>query len=327
MQQRNHLRYTIILPMQVLGLFILSIFGLQWALTRLDIGHEYLLLLSPIRDLGCILCLTWIYFRWKKTCYEKFVLRRLQGHFPVDEALLGFLNKLLTILGVLVAGLCVLHVLGLNILPLVAFGGIGAASVAFASKDVCSNFFSGLMLQITRPFVLHDQVELPQRKVIGHIEEIGWCLTMLRDIHKRPIYLPNSVFSQEILINVSRITHRFIEETIRWRYADSKEVALAVEEMRQLLDTHPDIDHEMPVYVFLKTITTTYAEMEIKAYTRKVAYEEFMTVKQDILLKRSEIVKERTPCDTFSVKREGNGLFPMQAHQSEKTGKRTTNSR
>ncbi|MBX9743596.1 MAG: mechanosensitive ion channel family protein, partial [Chlamydiales bacterium] len=158
-----------------------------------------------------------------------------------------------------------------------------------------SNFFSGLMLHITRPFALHDQVELPQRKVVGYIEDIGWCLTVLRDVHKRPIYLPNSVFSQEILINVSRITHRFIEETIRWRYTDSKEVALAVEEMRQLVDTHSDIDHELPVYVFLKTITTTYAEIEIKAYIRRVAYDQFMAVKQDILLRAAEIVRERSP--------------------------------
>ncbi len=237
-----------------------------------------------------VVCLTWCLFRWKKAFYSSLLLRRSQGKMLLDPASLGFLNKLATLFIAMMAGLFILHIAGLNILPLVTFGGIGAASVAFASKDIFSNFFSGLMLHMTRPFTVNDQVELPGKKVAGRIEEIGWCLTVIRDLQKRPIYLPNSFFSNEVLINISRMTHRRIEETVRFRCIDRVAISGCVKLIRECLEAHPYIDHALPLYVFLNALGSSFAEIEIKAYTTCVEYEKFSQVKEDVLLKAHEIV-------------------------------------
>ena len=81
-----------------------------------------------------------------------------------------------------------------HIAPLLAFGSIGAASLGFAGKDVIANFCSGLMLHITRPFVIGDEIMLPEKNLEGNIEEIGWFKTSIRDKEKRAVYLPNNFF-------------------------------------------------------------------------------------------------------------------------------------
>jgi Small-conductance mechanosensitive channel len=287
---RLHIESIVMRPTHVLlGIVVLTT-SAAWVLDELG-GSEGIRSFFPVlRDSGIVACLTWCAFRGKKVAYDSLLNRRVQGKILLDPASLSFLDKLATLFTCMIALLFILHIVGLNILPLVTFGGIGAATMAFASKDIFSNFFSGLMLHMTRPFTVNDQVELPGKKVTGRVEEIGWCLTVVRDLQKRPIYLPNSLFSSEVLINISRMTHRRIEESIRFRCTDGSALAAYVKLVRECLDSHPQIDHHLPVYAFLNALGSSFAEIEIKAYTISADYEEFVQAKQDVLLKVHQIV-------------------------------------
>ncbi len=291
---RLHWQSVISLPVHVLMGIVLSTTVSVWILEELGQSEDLRLFFSAIREAGIVICLTWCLFRWKKVWYDSCLSRKAQGKILLDPASLGFLNKLAPLFTMMMAVLFLLHIAGLNIWPLVTFGGIGAASMAFASKDIFSNFFSGLMLHVPRPFTVHDQVELPGKKVVGRIEEIGWCLTVIRDLQKRAVYLPNSFFSNEVLINISRMTHRRIEETVRFRCMDVASVSGCIRLIRECLDVHPYIDHQLPVYVFLNALGTSFAEIEIKAYTTCVDYEKFSQVKEEVLLKAHEIVALQT---------------------------------
>jgi len=113
----------------------------------------------------------------------------------IDKPSIDFLGKILTIIIVFISFLMILQIVGGDIMPLVAFGGIGAAAIGFAAKDVIANFFGGLMLFITRPFVNGDLIEMPSNNIIGHIETIGWYNTCIRELSKMAVYVPNSSFS------------------------------------------------------------------------------------------------------------------------------------
>jgi MscS family membrane protein len=287
---RLHIESVVMRPTHVLlGIVLLTTLA-TWVLDELGVKKEIQLLFPVLRDVGIVVCLTWCVFRGKKVVYDYLLSSRIQGKILLDPPSLSFLDKLATLFAYMIALLFILHIVGLNILPLVTFGGIGAAAVAFASKDIFSNFFSGLMLHMTRPFTVNDQVELLGKKVAGRIEEIGWCLTVVRDLQKRPIYLPNSVFSSEVLINISRMTQCRIEESVRFRYAHGFTFETYVKLIREYLDSHTQIDHHLPVYAFLNALGSSIAEIKINAYTTSANYEEFVQVKQDILLKVHEIV-------------------------------------
>ena len=105
------------------------------------------------------------------------------------------LAKLLRLSIVISAVLVALPTVGIEITALLAFGGVGGLAVGFAAQDLLSNFFGGLMIYLDRPFTIGDWIRSPDREIEGTVESIGWRLTVVRTFDKRPLYIPNSVFT------------------------------------------------------------------------------------------------------------------------------------
>ena len=49
-----------------------------------------------------------------------------------------------------------LHAFGLNIQPLLAVGGVSGVAIGFGAQNLTSNAISGLILYLTRPFVVRS---------------------------------------------------------------------------------------------------------------------------------------------------------------------------
>ncbi len=149
-----------------------------------------------------------------------------------------------------------------------------------------------MTLYLSRPFHVNDWIELPERKVTGSIEEIGWYFTTLRDASKKPFYIPNSVFISELVVNQSRMTHRYINETLSLRYSDAKKLGPLIQEIREFLLSHPDIDQHEPIYVYALAFAESAIPVEIRAYTRTTTrYQEFMDIKQKIMLRICALIE------------------------------------
>ncbi len=174
---------------------------------------------------------------------------------------------------------------GVDVGPLLAFGSIGAAAVGFAGKDVIANFCSGLMLQITRPFIEGDQISLPEKQLEGHIEEIGWFRTTIRDKDKQSVYLPNNCFSTHIVVNVSRLTHRHFKQTIKIPLEAVGKVDGAIAKMKETILQAWEVDQALSVHVFLKTFGDYACEIEIEFYSKVIDQAVFNQFQQALLLK------------------------------------------
>lgn len=253
------------------------------------IGYRFNLWGNPIiltdgRNAVMIACVTWILLKWKREIQNNFSAK------AVDAQMVFILGRICSILIVVIAGIIILQVLGLDVMPLVAFGGIGAAAVGFASKDVIANFCSGLMIFITRPFTVGENILLPEHNIEGIVEEIGWYVTAVRDKEKRPIYLPNAVFSQQYVVNASRMSHRRILEKICVRYDDFAKVKGLTEEIRKVVAKHPRIDTHLPLLVYFNTFSDSSLDIQVDIYTLATRYEEYLTVKQEVLLSVYEVV-------------------------------------
>ena len=159
---------------------------------------------------------------------EDELLREDRGRTEsADKATVRATAKLVRIVLWVVAGLMILQSVGVSISGLLAFGGIGGIAVGFAAKDLLANFFGGLMIYLDRPFNVGDWVRSPDREIEGTVENIGWRLTTIRSFSKRPIYVPNSMFSSIAVENPSRMANRRIYETIGLRYSDLTSSATA----------------------------------------------------------------------------------------------------
>lgn len=310
---RFHLDYAAVTPARVLLWILLIAFFVDLMTREFKVVGSFSYV-GPLRNAAIIFCLAWFLLRWKKV-FHKLIINRSdrtgKGRLSIDPFTAEIIGKIFTVLVIFITLLIVMQIFGLNIFPLVAFGGIGAATLGFAGKDAISNFFGGFMIYLTRPFMVGDLIDLPERKISGHIEEIGWYLTSVRDLQKKPVYIPNSVFSTEPLINQSRMTHRRIDESIAVRYDDFAKIGAIIEEIGTLFEHNSSIDHHQSIYIFLDRYGESAIHIEIKAYVLCTRYEDFMEVKQKIMMEIYKIIERagaQTPYPTLQVKVLGNTL-------------------
>lgn len=232
----------------------------------------------------------------------KFALKYAESHFSTIRPVLPILNRILTILLVIIFGMVILQTLGVDIMPLLAFGGIGAAAIGFASKDIIANLCSGLMIYLTRPFAVGEWILLPEKNVEAIIEEIGWSQTTVRDKEKRPIYLPNQIFSQQYIINTSRMSHRRIKEKLSIRYTDFSKMRDLSRHLKQMALANPQIDTTLPVLIYFTAVHGNTIELEVDVYTKAINYEEYLAIKQEFLIATFEIInKEAKPISPHTL--------------------------
>ena len=126
---------------------------------------------------------------------------------------------------------------------------MGGLIVGLAAKDLLANFFGSLIIYLDKPFKVGDWVRSPDRSIEGTVESIGFRVTRIRTFDKRPLYVPNSVFTSISVENPSRMLNRRIYETIGVRYQDAQAVRGIMEKVRDMLRQHPEIDQSQTMIV------------------------------------------------------------------------------
>jgi small-conductance mechanosensitive channel len=82
---------------------------------------------------------------------------------------------------------------------LLAGAGILAVSVGFASQHALSNIISGFFIVLFKPFKITDRLKI--REMNGIVEDITLRHVVIRDFENKRIVIPNSIISNEIIIN------------------------------------------------------------------------------------------------------------------------------
>ncbi len=83
---------------------------------------------------------------------------------------------------------------------LLAGAGILAVAVGFASNHALSNVISGMFIVIFKPFRVNDRLRI-RDAMEGIVEDITLRHTVIRDFENKRIIIPNTVISDEIIVN------------------------------------------------------------------------------------------------------------------------------
>ncbi|MCV6622731.1 MAG: mechanosensitive ion channel family protein [Cellvibrionaceae bacterium] len=265
--------------------------GLCWALEISARQSEVNLLeaVQPIREVGVVAIIAWFLVRFISRA-EKNLVDPEYAHQPMDQTTVSAMGKLLRVSVIITSVLVVLQTLGYSVSGVLAFGGIGGLAVGFAAKDLLANFFGGLMIYMDRPFKVGDWVRSPDKNIEGTVEDIGWRLTRIRTFDKRPLYVPNSTFTQISLENPSRMLNRRIYETIGIRYDDAAKVTAIVNDVKAMLEAHDEIDHDQTLMVNFNAFAPSSLDFFVYTFTKTVNWAHYHEVKQDVLLKILAII-------------------------------------
>jgi len=234
---------------------------------------------------GAVLMLTWFLLRWKRHIVQQMISKSKNREVAIDCGKIDAINKIVTVAILFFSILTLLEVTHRSVNTLIAFGGVGGLALAFASQEIIANFFGGFMIHLTQPFTIGDWIFIPDHSIEGTVEEIGWYMTRIRSLDKRPIYIPNAIFSKLIVMTPSRMSHRQIKETIGIRSQDLPKLRAIVNDLKEMLQQHPELDHHQPIIARLVTFGQYSLDIYIQAFTRTTDTEGYMKIKEDVLLR------------------------------------------
>lgn len=266
---------------------LIWVVGLSWAAELISFEAEAGLaqIIEPVRFICIVGVITMFLTKFVSNCEDGFIKT------GSDVTTVHAVGKLLRISVFITASLTILQTLGISISGILAFGGVGGIAVGFAAKDLLANFFGGLMVYLDRPFAVGDWIRSPDRDIEGTVEKIGWRLTIIRTFDSRPLYIPNSVFTNIALENPSRMKNRRIYETIGVRYADAAKVKLIVDDVRTMLLEDEDIAPNKTLIVNFNSFAASSLDFFVYTFTKTTNWVEFHGVKEKILLKIYAVVE------------------------------------
>lgn len=231
-----------------------------------------------------IFIITWGVLRMISSI-ESYLLEHKDNSYKDSVRLITRLIKMLMISSILLG---IAQYFGFAVSSLLTFGGIGGIVMGFAAKDMLSNIFGGLMLQMDRPFSIGDWIRSSQFE--GTVEKIGWRMTRIRTFSKNPIYIPNSIFVSIPIETPSRMTNRRINEVIGIRYGDIAQIPIIITEVEAMLKAYKEIDQSQALRVYFNYFNVSSLDFNIVAFTKTTSKGKYQQVKQKILLSIADII-------------------------------------
>ena len=275
-------------PVSVLIWLLGLSFSLEILMHHLDAASlEHFL--YPGRRVAIIAGFLWMLLRFVHNV-EKHTIRRGANDATFDKTRVHAISRIVNIITLVVGALVILQSLNFQISSVLALGGIGGLAVTFAAKDVLANFFGGLMIYFDRPFSVGDWIRSPDRNIEGTVEHIGWRSTRVRTFDKRPLYVPNGVFSNIAIENPSRMSNRRIKFVLGIRYDDINKVQSITDDIKEMLQAHDDIDSDLALWVNMTGFGPSSIDITIYTFTKTNIWIPFQMIQQDVLLKVHDIV-------------------------------------
>lgn len=189
-------------------------------------------------------------------------------------------------------GLSLLSVMGIDTSGILTLGAAGSVVIGFASKDWLSNFFGGLMIYIDKPFGVGDWIKCPDKDIEGTVMSIGWRLTNIRTLERRPLYVPNSFFAQTAIENLSRMENRRIKHFINLPYKDFDKIPGILDDISTMLRNSSDIDNEKPIYVHITQLAASSVECMVYCFTKYTEMDKFLLAQQHVMVGILKIINE-----------------------------------
>ena len=270
-----------------LGIWIM---GISFAIDSmgLDAQAEIFTLTNQARDVAVVWLLIWFAIGFTENVERGFVEGK-HGD-KVDATTAAAVAKLLRAAIIISGALMALQTFGFSISGVLALGGVGGIAIGFAARSLLANFFGALMIFLDRPFSVGDWIRSPDRSIEGTVEFIGWRVTQIRTFDQRPLYVPNSVFTEVSVENPSRMKNRRIFETFGIRYDDLPQMRSIVADVHAMLAAREDIAQDRTLMVNFVTFGASSLDFFVYTFTRTTDWATFHQVKQDVLLRIADIV-------------------------------------
>ncbi|MBN2143113.1 MAG: mechanosensitive ion channel [Candidatus Aureabacteria bacterium] len=126
------------------------------------------------------------------------LIGKIMGKSKVDQILISFIKNLVYYGLMTVLVIAALNKLGIQTASFIAVVGAAGLAIGMALQGSLSNFASGVLIVIFRPFNIGDKIEVAG--VTGIVQEIQIFNTILKSAENKRIILPNSKITADKII-------------------------------------------------------------------------------------------------------------------------------
>jgi len=180
--------------------------------------------------------------------------------------------------------------LGLPLYSVVAGLGIGGLAVTLAIRPTLENLIGGIMLYLDQPVRIGDFCSFGDKT--GTVENISVRTTKIRALDRTLISIPNAALADMQLINWAKCDRMLINATIGLRYETvNDQLRHVLVKFREMLHAHPKIDSET-VRVRFADFGQSSLDIGVRIYALTQDFNEYHAIREDVLLRMSDIVKK-----------------------------------
>ncbi len=200
-------------------------------------------------------------------------------------------RRVTILIGVVVA----LSVLGINIGPLVAAIGAVGFVVGFALQGTLSNFASGIMILLYRPYDIGDFVNVAG--VSGTVSAMSLVSTTIKTPDNQTIIVPNNSIWGGVITNITGNDTRRVDMTFGIDYSD--DIPKAQKILEDILEKHPKVLKDPAPVVKLHELADSSVNFVVRPWSKTSDY-------WDVYWDVTRAVKERFDAEGISIP------FPQQ---------------
>lgn len=231
----------------------------------------------------------WICWRFAPVVAEAIIASPRIAPESIDAHLIRICTRLLGMF----AGAALLALgadrLGLPVYGIIAGLGVGGLAIALAAQPTIENLIGGLSLFADKSLRVGDFCRCGTDE--GTVEAIGIRSTWIRGEDRTLTTIPNAALSKMPVINFGRRDECLLQTVVGVRYETKPDqLRRLMDELRKMLLAHPELDHES-VRVRLVGLGSSSLDIEVFVYVDTRERAQFMSVREDILLKIIDLVE------------------------------------
>jgi small conductance mechanosensitive channel len=195
-------------------------------------------------------------------------LRKVMRKQDVDKTLETFICNLVSTALLVVVVIAAIGALGVETTSFIAIFGAAGLAVGLALQGSLSNFASGVLIVLFRPYRVGDWVEAAG--ISGSVEQVQILTTILKTGDNKQIIVPNSQIMDSIITNYSANDTRRIDMVVGVSYSDDLDKVRAT--LQELVAADDRILKEPAVTIAVSELADSSVNFVVRPWVNTADY-------------------------------------------------------
>lgn len=307
------------LPIQIF-ISVLIFTNISQAIGISIIVRQWFNEITALLGVAALLLLLWRLAEFLGNFIQKRMTMRGQSS---AVSLILFLQRMAKVIIMVLGVIAVLSAFGINVTAGLAALGIGGIAIALGAQKAIENFVGSVTLITDQPIRVGDFCK--SGDTVGTVERIGMRSTRIRTLDRTLVTIPNGEFSSSKIENYAHRDRFRFNIVLGMRYeTTADQIRYLLVEIRSLLYAHPKVSPD-PARIRFNGFGSTSLDLEIFAYIDTRVFDDFLEVREDLLLRIMDVVEASGtgfafPSQTLYMARD-QGISEEKTQAAEETVK------